>query len=111
MRSAILLFALASSIVAVPSAFAAANYTNPLAHQPRVAKQPEVTLTFTAATGQMRGIEVNGNYYRLDLGHPVHVTAPIGATVRLVAQQDSKLDGTVLMQVAASDANRDVRVQ
>jgi hypothetical protein len=109
MRSAVLSFALAS-IIAAPSAFAATNYTNPLAHQPRAAKQPEVSLTFTAATGQMRGIEVDGNYYRLEMGHPVHVNAPVGATVRLVAQQDSKLDGTVLMQVAASDANRDVRV-
>jgi hypothetical protein len=68
-------------------------------------------MTFTAGTGQMRGIEVNGSYYRLEMGHPVHVTAPVGATIRLVAQQDSKLDGTVLMQVSASDADRIVRVQ
>jgi len=106
MRSAILLFALA-----VPSAFAATNYTNPLSHQPRAAKPEEVSLTFTAATGQMRGIQVNGSYYRLEMGHPVHVLAPVGATVRLVAQQDSKLDGTVLMQVSATDADRVVRVQ
>ena len=110
MRSAILSFALASVLVA-PSAFAATSFTNPLAHQPRAAKQQEISLTFTAGTGQMRGVEVAGSYYRLEMGHPVHVTAPVGAKVRLVAKQDSKLDGTVLMQVTAGDADRVVRVQ
>jgi hypothetical protein len=110
MRSAILSFALLT-VIAAPSAFAATNYTNPLAHQPRAAKQQEISMTFTAASGQMRGLEVNGIYYRLTMGHPVRVSAPVGATVHIVAPQDSKLDGTALMQVAASDADRDVRVQ
>lgn len=110
MRTAILSFALAS-VIAAPTAFAATTYTNPIAHQPRAVKQQEVSMTFTSATAQMRGVEVDGSYYRLVFGKSVRVTAPVGATVRLVAQQDTKLDGTVLMQVAATDVDRDVRVQ
>jgi hypothetical protein len=105
MRSLILALAFAaplSAVAATPNTF-----TSPMTnvHQ---AKPQEVFMTFVNYTSSDREVRVGNDVYKVNFGSIKHLYAPVGSTIRVYSQTNSKINGQVLMQVAESDRDTNV---
>ncbi len=103
MRSIVLALALAAplSAVAAPNTF-----TRP--SRVHEEKPQQVMLTFVNRSTQDREVVVGSVAYKLHLLQKASFEVPVGSDVRVYSQTNSKINGQVLMQVSAADANTDV---
>jgi hypothetical protein len=104
MRSIVLALALTAPLSAVAS-----TYTNPLSARPQ---HPQtVMITISSRTGQEREVRVGNQQIKLRALQPTNISVPVGTTVLLYSNQDSKIQGVPLLQVAATDNGRVVEVR
>jgi hypothetical protein len=116
MRSMKFVFAASSLAVAmtVPcSALAASTYTDPLSllSSTRSPRPQTVVLNLASRTGQTREIRVGHEMFRLHAFEKLSLVVPVGSTVLVYSDQDSKIQGVPLLQVAAGDSQRTVEVR
>jgi hypothetical protein len=106
MRSMILALALVAPLSAVAATH---TFTSPMSnvHQP---KPQEVYLTFINHTNSDREVRIGNEQYKMRLNSEMHVYAPVGSTVRLFSETNSKVNGQELMTIQASDSNRDINL-
>jgi opacity protein-like surface antigen len=109
MRSMLIALVLAAPLSAVA---ATPDYTHPVdrTHTTKATEQ-WVGLTFATVTGQDREILVGDKMFKLRFGQQLSVAAPVGTVVRVYSDQNSRLNGQVLMEVGANDARTVIRVQ
>ncbi len=106
MRSLILALAFAAPLSAVA---ATPTFTSPMSnvHQP---KPQEVFLTFINHTNQDREVRIGNEQYKMRLNSEIHISVPVGSTVRLFSETNSKVNGRELMTVQPNDANREIQL-
>jgi hypothetical protein len=102
MRSIMLALVLAAPVAAVA---ATPNYTNPVntAHH---AKEQTVYVTFVNHTSQDREVIIGNVKYTVAYNSKIDVVVPAGSLARVHSDQNSKVDGQVL--IAASDVKTTV---
>ena len=103
MRSLIIALALAAPVSAV-----AATYTNPVTTAHHQQAQQVVFLTFVNHTAQDREVRIGNQQYKVRYNSALHVYASVGSVVSEYSDQNSKVNGQELLQVAANDQDKSV---
>ena len=109
MRSIVLALAFAaplSAVAATPNTF-----TTPDVHRSHEAKPQQVLVTFMNHTSQDREVQIGSDVYKLNYNSKLNVIAPVGSSVKVYSQTNSKVNGQELMQVAATDQNKSIELR
>jgi hypothetical protein len=108
MRSIVLALAFAaplSAVAATPNTF-----TTPDVHT-HAAKPQTVFVTLVNRTSQDREVVIGGDVYKLNYNSKLNVSAPVGSSVKVYSQTNSKVNGQELMQVSAADENKTIELK
>jgi hypothetical protein len=105
MRSIVLALAFAaplSAVAATPNTF-----TTPDAHT-HVAKPQTVFVTLVNRTSQDREVQIGADVYKLNYNSKLNVSAPVGTSVKVYSQTNSKISGQEQIQISAADENKSI---
>jgi len=105
MRSIVLAFALAAPLCAVA---ATPNYTHPLTVRHQQPKEELVSLTFVNFTTQEHEVRIGDRQYKVAVAKVLRIAVPVGAVVTEYTPENSRTDGKQLIEVAASDAGKNI---
>jgi hypothetical protein len=108
MRSIVLALAFAaplSAVAATPNTF-----TTPDVHS-HAARPQEVLITLVNHNPQDREVQIGESVYKLNFNRSLNVSVPVGSSVRVYSQMNSKVNGQEQLQVAASDNNKSIELK
>jgi hypothetical protein len=108
MRSIVLALAFAaplSAVAATPNTF-----TTPDVHT-HVTKPQTVFVTLVNRNVQDREVQIGEEVYKLNSNSRINVTAPVGSSVKVYSQTNSKVNGQEQMQVSAADQNKSIELK
>jgi hypothetical protein len=104
MRTLVLAVALAAPASAVA---ATPTYSNPLTSRHH-AQEQTVLVTFVNHTAQEREVRIGDQQYRMLPLTEFNAFVPVGSTVRVYSDENTKVNGQELMRVSANDAGTSV---
>ncbi len=112
MRSIVLALALVAPLSAV-AATPHATFTTPDVHTLRSheAKPQQVFFTLVNHTSQDREVKFGNEVYKLNYNSKLNVTVPVGSSLKVYSQTNSKVNGQELMQVSADDQNKTIELK
>lgn len=112
MRSIVLALALVAPLSAV-AATPNTTFTTPDVHSLRShdAKPQQVFLTLVNRTSQDREIKIGNDVYKLNYNSKLNLLVPVGSSLKVYSQTNSKVNGQELMQVSADDQNKSIELK
>ena len=111
MRSIVLALALVAPLSAV-AATPNTTFTTPDVHSLRSheAKPEQVFITLVNRTSQDREVKIGNDVYKLSYNTKLNVNVPVGSTMKVYSQTNSKVNGQELM-VSADDQNKSIELK